>query len=272
MHQRRSLPDTSHAASWRARAAACFATSLIGLTLASGIAFATEKPKAPLAKAKSAPGAAPVSTPVPDWPLGSERARVTLIEYGSLTCSHCADFNNNVLPSLRASHIDTGRVRYVFRAFPTPPMGLSYPMHSLARCAGPKGYHRVLDAFFRKQREIFDAAQQGTGAKDAVYAIFSEASGMTANQADICLQTQAYAEAVNQQSAKGESMGVQGTPTLFIQTSNGVKLVAPPYDAESVGRTLDEAIAALPPPVAKPAKAKAKSPAKAKPKAKAKRP
>ncbi len=265
MLKRRPLLDFCRAATWHARAAACLLASLLALTAAGGFAAAKEKPKAPSAAAK----APTVPAPVADWPLGSERAQVTLLEYGSLTCSHCADFNNNVLPGIKEKYVDTGRVRYVFRAFPTPPMGLSYPMHSLARCAGPKGYHRVLDAFFQKQRQIFDAAQQGSGAKDAVYSVFTEASGMNAAQADICLRTQSFAEAVNQQSLKGEEMGVEGTPTLFIQTSKGVTLIQPPYDAESVGRALDEAIATLPPPsVAQPAKAKTKTEVKAKPKAK----
>lgn len=250
---------------WRARAAACLLVGLIELSTTGGIAAAKEKPKAQ-ATAATAPA---VPAPVADWPLGSERALVILLEYGSLTCSHCADFNNHVLPSIKAKYVDTGRVRYVFRAFPTPPMGLSYPMHSLARCAGPKGYHRVLDAFFQKQRQIFDAAQQGTGAKEAVYAVFTEASGMNAAQADICLRTPSFAEAVNQQSVKGEEMGVVGTPTLFIQTPKGVTLVAAPYDVESVSRALDEAIATLPPPkAARPAKAKPKAPTKTKSKAK----
>lgn len=267
MQQSRPSLEFSCAKPWPARAAACLAASLIGLSFLGGIAAATEKPKASETKAKAASNRAPVPSPVPDWPLGSARARVILIEYGSLTCSHCADFNNHVLPSLKASHVDTGHVRYVFRAFPTPPIGLAYPMHSLARCAGPKAYHRVLDAFFKKQKIIFEAAQQGAGAKDAVYAAFTESSGMSAAQADLCLRTQSYAEAVNQQSVQGEGLGVQGTPTLFIQTPKGINLLPPPYNAESVARALDEAIAALPPlPTAQATKANVR--AKAKPRAK----
>ena len=256
MHQRRPLQDCRRAIHWQARAAACLIAGLATLAVPSDWAVATERPKAPVATA-----------PVADWALGSERAQVTLLEYGSLTCSHCADFNNQVLPKIKATYVDTGRVRYVFRAFPTPPMGLSYPLHSLARCAGPKAYHRVVDAFFQKQKVIFDAAQQGTGAKDAVYSIFTEASGMNAAQADVCLRTQSHADAVNQQSVKGQEMGVQATPTLFIQTAQGATLLAPPYDVEGVGRALDSALAGLTPkPAGKPAKAKA--PTKVKPKAK----
>jgi protein-disulfide isomerase len=263
--QRRPSPEMDRAIRWQARAAACLLVGLIGLSTPSGFAAAKQKPNAS-ATAASAPA---VTAPVADWPLGSERAQVTLLEYGSLTCSHCADFNNHVLPGIKAKYVDTGRVRYVFRAFPTPPMGLAYPMHSLARCAGPKAYHRVLDAFFQKQRQIFDAAQQGAGAKDAVYAVFTESSGMNAAQADICLRTQSFAEAVNQQSVQGEEMGVEGTPTLFIQTAKGVTRLPPPYDAQSVGRALDEAIATLPPPKANlPAKAKPKTTTKIKSKAK----
>lgn len=265
MQQFRPLLDFDRAKHWQARAAACLIAGLATVAVPTSFAAAKETPKAPSAAAKTAPAPAPVA----DWPIGSDRAQVTLLEYGSLTCSHCADFNNHVLPSLKTKYVETGRVRYVFRAFPTPPMGLAYPLHSLARCAGPNLYHRVVDAFFQKQKVIFDAAQQGNGAKEAVYSIFTEASGMNDAQTDICLRTQSFADAVNQQSLKGEEMGVEGTPTLFIQTAKGVTRLPPPYDAESVGRALDEALAALPPkPVAKPAKAKARAPVKAKPKAK----
>ena len=263
MHQRRPLQDFCRAINWQARAAACLIAGLAALGVPSDWAVAKEKPKTSAAKARTPAAPAPVA----DWPLGSERAQVTLLEYGSLTCSHCADFNNQVLPRIKATYVDTGRVRYVFRAFPTPPMGLSYPLHSLARCAGPKAYHRVVDAFFQQQQVIFDAAQQGTGAKDAVYSTFTEASGMNAAQADVCLRTQSHADGVNQQSLKGTEMGVTGTPTLFIQTAKGTTLLAPPYDVEGVSRALDAALAALPPkPAAKPAKAKAST--KVKPKAK----
>jgi len=192
---------------------------------------------------------------------------VTLIEYGSLTCSHCADFNNQTLPSLKAKYVTTGRVRYVFRAFPTPPMGLAYPMHSLARCAGPQHYHQVLDGFFRAQPAIFEAVQQGKGVKDRVYEAFTAASGLSSAQADSCLQDQSNAEAVNAQSLTGLDLGVEATPTLFIQTSKGTKRVAPPYDVASVGQALDEALAASESTQPKPA-----APAKAKPKPKSKAP
>lgn len=261
MLDRRPLLKSDRAKHWPARAAACLIAAMIGLTFGNGLAFATEKPKVAPVPAKAPPAPAPV----PDWPLGSERARVTLVEYGSLTCSHCADFNNNILPSLKASHITPGRVRYVFRAFPTPPMGLSYPLHSLARCAGPQAYHKVLDAFFQQQSVIFEAAQQGKGAKDAVYRIFTQSSGMSAAQADVCLRTQSHAEAVNQQSVTGEELGVSGTPTFFIQTARGTTLLPPPYDAQSIGRALDAALAALPPaPRATPTRTKAKPKPKAK--------
>lgn len=267
MHQRRPLLDMDRATHWQVWAAACLMAGVAALAVPSGSAAAKDKLKAPAAPAK----AAPLSVPAADWPLGSARAQVTLLEYGSLTCSHCADFNNHVLPSLKVTYVNTGRVRYVFRAFPTPPMGLSYPMHSLARCAGPEAYHRVLDAFFKQQDAIKEAASQSTGAKDTVYSIFTEASGMNAAQADVCLGTQSYADDVNQQSVKGEEMGVAGTPTLFLQTPGGFTRLPAPYDGESVGRALDEALAALPrPPAARPTKAKAK--VTSKPRTKAKKP
>jgi protein-disulfide isomerase len=265
LHHRHPLLEFGCATRWQARMAACLMVGVTALAVTGGLAEATQKPKVPAETEK----AAFVPAPISDWPLGSEQAQVTLLEYGSLTCSHCADFNNYVLPSLKTKYVNTGRVRYVFRAFPTPPLGLAYPMHSLARCAGPKGYHRVLDAFFQQQKVIFEAAQQGKGAKDIVYSVFAEATGMNAAQADSCLRAQTFAEEVNQQLLKGEEMGVEGTPTLFIQTPKGVTRLSAPYDAENVGRALDEALVALPPPsTVRPAQVRLKATTRTKPKAK----
>ena len=72
-----------------------------------------------------------------DMTLGSPKAKVTVIEYASLACSHCAHFNNEVFPEFKAKYIDTGKVRYVYREFYTPPVEVAAAGALIARCAGP---------------------------------------------------------------------------------------------------------------------------------------
>jgi protein-disulfide isomerase len=123
-----------------------------------------------------------------NWALGRSNARVTLLEYGSLTCGHCALFTNDVMPTIKRRYIDTGAVRYVFRPFPTPPNDLSVAMHALTLCAGPARYYGLLDAFFARQREIFAAATGETGPKGTIFAIAEDHGGLTYIQSETCLR------------------------------------------------------------------------------------
>lgn len=94
---------------------------------------------------------APVEGGIPDMYMGSATAPITIIEYASLTCSHCAAFHANVLPKLKTAYIDTGRVKYVFRHFVLNGPDLSASV--ITRCAGPARFFPMLDMFFTRQQD-----------------------------------------------------------------------------------------------------------------------
>jgi protein-disulfide isomerase len=89
-----------------------------------------------------------------DMSLGQATAPVTVIEYASASCPHCAAFNNDVFPAFKTRFIDTGRVHYVFREFLTPPESMAAASFLLARCAGRDKYFSVLDAVYHGQRDM----------------------------------------------------------------------------------------------------------------------
>jgi protein-disulfide isomerase len=178
-------------------------------------------------------------TPTPvgpqNWAMGRATAPVTLIEYGSLTCGHCAEFNNSVLPAIKRNYIDTGRVRYVFRPFPTPPNDLSVAMHALTLCAGPTRYYQLSDAFFTRQAEIFDAARGETGPKGTIFAIAEDHGGLSYSQSEACLRDPARQAQVQASALAGDAAGVSSTPTFFV---NGVRVNVP------LGQHVDESLLA----------------------------
>src|SRR5665213_2186956 len=83
--------------------------------------------------------------------MGDPRAKVTVVEYASASCPHCARFNNDVFPAFKAKYIDTGKVRYVLREFLTEPVQVAAAGFLLARCAGKGKYFGALDDFFHGQ-------------------------------------------------------------------------------------------------------------------------
>src|SRR6266851_7580286 len=92
--------------------------------------------------------------PLPDHVLGLPTATVTIIEYASMTCSHCAMFAIDTFPELKIEFIDTGKVRYTIREFPTPPfMALAAVASMLIRSAGDDRYYDVMERLFRQQRQ-----------------------------------------------------------------------------------------------------------------------
>src|SRR5690349_5318954 len=91
-----------------------------------------------------------VQGPLVDVALGPENAKVTIIEYASLTCSHCANFHKNTWPELKKRYIETGKVRFVLREFPLDPLATAGFM--LARYDGNDKYYPITDLLFEQQR------------------------------------------------------------------------------------------------------------------------
>lgn len=118
-----------------------------------------------------------------DHALGNPDAAVTIIEYASLTCPACAAFHRTMYPELKAKYIDTGKVRFVFRQFPTPPARLAVGAEAMARCAGStETYFELIDVLFEKQRLWVSSSNPGQALRD-----IGATAGITTEQFDACL-------------------------------------------------------------------------------------
>lgn len=146
--------------------------------------------------------------------LGKPDAPVTMIEYASATCPHCAAFHTETLPTIKKDYIDTGKVRFVLREFPLDDLALAGAM--IARCAPEEKYFPIMDVLFEQQRtwtrgnpreELFKIAQL---------------AGFSRDSFDQCLKNEELAKGILSIRGKAdEKYGVSSTPTFFI---NGEEL------------------------------------------------
>ncbi|HUE46208.1 MAG TPA: DsbA family protein [Aestuariivirgaceae bacterium] len=140
--------------------------------------------------------------------LGEADAPVTIIEYASATCPHCARFHIDTFPALKEEFIDTGKVRFVFREFPFDDLALAAFM--LARCAPEERYFPIVDVLFEEQQS-WTQDPRGELLKIARMAGFTEESF---NQ---CLENEEIAEGILAiRSTGAEQYGVDSTPTFFV--------------------------------------------------------
>ncbi len=142
--------------------------------------------------------------------LGKANAPVTIVEYASTTCPHCANFHNNVLPTIKKEYIDTGKVRLVYRDFPLDQMALRGAM--LARCAGKDRFFGFVDTIF---------ATQSKWARDtnpvAALARIALLGGMNQADFDACMKNQKVADEILNQRLEGDkTYHVSSTPTIII--------------------------------------------------------
>jgi protein-disulfide isomerase len=163
--------------------------------------------------------AADVAKPqsLPDMALGPADAKVTITEYASMTCPHCAAFNDQVFPKIKSEFIDTGKVRYVFREFPLDIKAAAGSM--LSRCIAngdPNKYFAVTDLLFKSQA---DWVMKNT--TESLSRIGKQA-GLSQQQVDDCLKDQALLDKIAaDQKYASEVLKVDSTPTFFI---NGDKI------------------------------------------------
>src|SRR6202022_4836028 len=188
-----------------------FAPALSLAGLAALVAFA------PLhliddAMAKSAT-AALVAKPVslPDMALGPAKASVTIVEYASMSCPHCAAFEENVFPMLKSKYIDTGKVRFVFREFPLDIKAAAASM--LVRCiaGGDSGkYLGTVELLFKQQDQLVEQT------KDTLERIGKQA-GMSEQAVEACVKDQALLDKLSaDQKFAFETLKVNATPPFFI--------------------------------------------------------
>jgi protein-disulfide isomerase len=177
-----------------------------------------------------------------DFPVGSKDAKIVLVEYASVTCPHCANFHNNVLPTLKEKYITPGKVRYVFREFPTPPVELAMAGHLIARCAGADKRDLVIGTIMRQQQDMVTQAQGPTGAEQ-YFKTLAASVGMSEGQFTACLKNEELLKTLADVREAGIKAGVTGTPTIFI---NGTKFEGPGGREMEVGdleKALDAALA-----------------------------
>jgi protein-disulfide isomerase len=151
----------------------------------------------------------------PEMVLGSPDAKVTVTEYASVTCPHCARFNEQVFPAFKAKYVDTGQVRYVFREFLTAPEPVAAAGFLVARCAGKDKYFSVLDTLFQNQQQLYNDP------RGLLFRV-GQGAGMTEAQVTACIQDEAALAALNKRQDKATGPdGITGTPSFLV---NGKKI------------------------------------------------
>ena len=146
-----------------------------------------------------------------DRSIGRADAPVTVVEYASFACHHCADWHQFVYPVFKARFIDTGQVRFVFRNLPTDPEEMSLPGAALARCAAPERFFDVAAALMHGQSAVLRG-----GNREDWYAPAIAVSGRTQAQIEACAATPATMAAINRDIDSAIAAGVDSTPSFFV--------------------------------------------------------
>jgi protein-disulfide isomerase len=150
-----------------------------------------------------------------DVVLGSDKAPVTIIEYASMTCPHCAHFSATTFPELRKRYIDTGKARFIFREFPLDALAAAGFM--LARCAGKDKFMPIVETLFAKQADWV--------VREPIEPLKSIAKqfGFTEESFNQCLANQKVLNGIEEVRDNAvKKLGVNSTPTFFV---NGKKLI-----------------------------------------------
>lgn len=143
-----------------------------------------------------------------DMTMGPETAKVTVVEYASASCPHCANFYKETFPVLKKDYIDTGKVRFIFREFPHNQPALAAFM--LARCAPKEKYFPLVDMFFTQQDTWLQAPLEGLQK-------IAQLAGFTKESFDACLKNEAVAKGIIAVRDKAEKdFGVDSIPTFFV--------------------------------------------------------
>ena len=182
------------------------ALSLTGLSLLAGfsplrlIADAMAQDASQVAK----PGS------LPDMALGPANAAVTITEYASMTCPHCAAFTENVFPKIKSEYIDTGKVRYVFREFPLNIKDVACSMLARRIASDDSGkYFAVVDMQFRQQDALIEKTTE-------TLQRIGKQAGLGQQAVEDCLKDQALMDRLMaDQKYASEVLKIKGTPTFF---------------------------------------------------------
>jgi protein-disulfide isomerase len=152
--------------------------------------------------------------PLGEMSMGDEKAPITVIEYASMTCPHCAHFSEATFPELKTKYIDTGKVRFIFREFPLDQLAAAGFI--LARCAGPDKYFPIIETLFATQKEW--VVQRPLAPLTAI----AKQAGLSQEAFEACLDNKVMLEGIEKvRNQASEKFGVNATPTFFV---NGKRL------------------------------------------------
>lgn len=164
--------------------------------------------------------------------IGDENAQITVIEYASLGCPHCANFHMTTYQDIKKNYIDTGKVKFIYRDFPLGTPALAASM--IARCSGSAKYFGMIDIFFRGQKQWSQAENPMEALKK-----IARFGGMSIADVDVCLQNQELLDYI-QNTARdgGEKHKINSTPSFVVdgETISG----GMPY--EDFKKILDKAL------------------------------
>ncbi|MGO9172472.1 MAG: DsbA family protein [Rhodomicrobium sp.] len=194
-----------------------FAILASGAMLIAFLAFAfnfsslsrAEEPQAPAPAAES---------PLPDMSIGKADAPVTIVEYSSLSCPHCAAFHKDVFPALKSEYMDTGKARYVAREFPLNDAALAGAV--IARCLDPGRYFAFVDLLFSKQADWAFKGDALTPLKG-----LAKQAGLNGEEFDKCIDDEGLQRKILAVRDDGQKKGVNATPSFFV---NGMLLKGAP--------------------------------------------
>ena len=193
-----------------------------------------------------------VPGPLGERGIGAVDAPVTIVEYASMTCTHCASFHTDTYPRLKAEYLDTGKARLVLREFPLDPLAMAAfmvahcaagyepgmdvatlsAMDAEAMTARDTRYFAVVDALFARQRQWAFTERPLDALLD-----MSRQIGLSQDAFNACLSDQALLDAITAVKERGETLGVEATPTFFV---NG-EVVRGARDYETMAQLIDDA-------------------------------
>jgi len=145
--------------------------------------------------------------------LGSADAPVEIIEYASTTCGGCYQLHTTIMPELKATYIDTGKARLVYRVLPTPPAPVSAAGAAIARCAGAEKFHDVIEDLYKSQPDVIRAAQAGDVQGELIR--IGGRHGLSANEVRTCIQDPSIRDYTLKVASEAPAF-VTSTPSLII--------------------------------------------------------
>nr|WP_313041336.1 DsbA family protein [Brevundimonas diminuta] len=185
--------------------------ALLGAAALAAVAVASPSAALDPAVTRASATAAVPAVTAADRVMGRADAPVTVIEYASFTCSHCAHWTNDILPQFKARYIDTGKVRLVFRDMPTPPAQIAATAAGIARCAAPNRFFDVAHSLMSGQAAAFEK-----GDASDWFAAAIASSGRTQEQIEACMKNPATSQALQAEVDGAVAAGVTGTPSFFV--------------------------------------------------------